>query len=85
MRWDAELTRRCGASGGGKTLRLILEAQEDSADDLADGLTQWIKGEESPEAEVASIIFAEFVLLNRAYLKTKFKKREAQTEILLRG
>jgi hypothetical protein len=82
---NPQCSRRCGASGGGKTLKAILEAQEDSADDLADGLTQWMKGEESPEAEVASIIFAEFVLLNRAYLKTKFKKREKDTTIWNRG
>lgn len=85
MRGDPQLARRCGASRRGKTLRAILEAQEDSADDLADGLSAWLRGEDTDDSYVASIIFAEFLLLNRAYLKSKFKRREDRTEVTRRG
>jgi hypothetical protein len=44
-----------------------------------------VRGDATPEAEVASILFAEFLLLNRAYLKAKFKKREDRSEVVRTG
>lgn len=45
------------------------------ADTFADGLTRWLRGSDSCEAEAASILFAETVLLARAWIRAQQKER----------
>lgn len=45
------------------------------ADTFADGLTQWIKGDDSPEAESASVLLAEILLLHRAHLRSQMREQ----------
>lgn len=45
------------------------------ADTFADGLTRWLRGDDSFEAEAASIMFAECLLLCRAYIRAQQKER----------
>lgn len=44
------------------------------ADTFADGLTLWLKGDDSAEAEAASVLLAEVLLLHRAYLRGQMKE-----------
>jgi len=46
-----------------------------NADELADGLTQWFRGEDTFEAEASSVFMAEVLLMFRAWIKSHEKER----------
>ena len=39
-------------------------------DELADGLTRWLRGESGYESEAASITVAEVIIMHRAWLQS---------------
>ena len=45
------------------------------ADTFADGLTLWMRGDDSPEAEAASVLLAEILLLHRAHLRSQMREQ----------
>lgn len=45
-----------------------------SPGDFADGLSAWLRGDESPEGEAAGSIVGETLLIHRAWLKAQFKR-----------
>lgn len=49
-------------------------AQLRSPGDFADGLRDWMRGDETCEAEAAGLNLAEVVLLHRAWLRAHIKK-----------
>lgn len=49
------------------------QAHMTSAGSLAEGLAEWMRGDDGPEAEAAGIIAAETLILYNRWLKSKFK------------
>ena len=43
--------------------------------EFADGLTEWLAREESLRAEAASIVFAEVLLMGRAWIEAQAKRK----------
>lgn len=50
------------------------EIQLGSAGEFSAGLASWIAGERDADAEAASMIVAETVMMHRAWLDSKFEK-----------
>jgi hypothetical protein len=55
-------------------VRERLAVLEANAGELAEGITAWLRGDDGPDSEAASIVLAETVLLHRAWVKSQFKR-----------
>ena len=56
-------------------IRAALDVQRVSPDALADGITSWMRGDDSHETDAASIVVAETILYARGWLKSHTKER----------
>ena len=83
MRPGAPHPQRCKPEGGRKIISGYLDAQRQSADDFAQGLSQWLRGDDAPEAEAAGILLAEVLLLQRAWVRAQMKDTGPQREVVI--